>query len=424
MANVKVYDNGLRLVYEYDNSIKGIAVQFCCLVGGKDEDDSNRGIAHLAEHMFFKGTNKRKSKEINLELDKRGISSNASTSKDKTKFIATGMSEYAEIIFDIYSDCLFNSTYPIEELEKERNVVCSELEMYENDFQDKVISNSELVGLQGTNYSYVLGGTVESVSKITTEDLIKFRDKFYTSDRLIISVCGDIKQEEIERLIEKYILPNCSKEEKTPITYNLPITEINIKDRISFTSKETDQLYAVINFRGINKSSKDLTAYRLAQTALATTMTSRLFIKLREENGLVYLINECSMVYGDCGTNGIVFISNEKNGEKVIKLIKETIDEVREKGFTDEELSTCKNIIKTNLYFSVQTIYGKAVRNLNNLIYDDKLTDIETQINEVDAVTLKEMNEVFNKYYDYKYTTMGIVAKENKDYLIKTFVNN
>ena len=424
MANLKVYENGLRLIYDYSNTIKGVSIQFCCLVGGKDEDDSNRGIAHLAEHMFFKGTNKRKSKEINLELDKRGVSTNASTSNEVTKFYATGMPEHAEIIFDIFSDCFFDSTYPREELEKERNVVCSELEMYENDFQNKMATNGEIIGLQGTKYAYVLGGTVESVSKIITEDLLNFRNRFYTPDRLIISVCGSIPQEEAEELIKKYVLPKCSTEKKEPITYHLPIKEVDIKSRTLFTSKETDQLYAVINFRGINQSANDIEAFNLAETAFASTMTSRLFIKLREENGLVYAVSNFSSIYGESGTTGVFFIANEKNGDKVINLIKEAIDEVHEKGFTQEELDTAKNILVTNLYLSTQTITARATKNIIYLMYDNELFDIDKKVEKIRAVTLDEMNKTFNKYYDYKYTTMGLVSKENKDYLIKTFVNN
>ena len=248
MTTLKTYPNGFRLLHNYDNTTKATSITFCCLVGACNEDDTNRGIAHLAEHMFFKGTSKRTSQEINLALDQKGIVSNASTSSDMTKYYAEGMNEHAEHIFDLFTDCLFNSQYPQEELKKEKQVVCSEIEMYESDFRDKVEEIGSIIGLQGTPYAYSIIGTTQSVSNINTQDLIKFRDTFYTPDRIIVSVTGSTTLEEAEELMQKYVLPY-GKEPKQPITYHKDCFDIDIKERYKFVSKDTDQYYAMVNFR-------------------------------------------------------------------------------------------------------------------------------------------------------------------------------
>ena len=217
MYTFKTYKNGLRLVHNYDNTNSAVSVRFCTLVGGKDEDESNRGIAHLAEHMFFKGTEKRSFLDIIKEFDRLGVSNNAFTSQDMTVFYATGLADMTESIFDILSDCFFHSQYPQNELENEKQVVCSELKMYLDDNRDLMYTNGTGLAMQGTPYEYPLGGTVESVSKLTQEDLKKFHDKFYQPNRLVISVSGNIELDKIEELVEKYVLKECTTDNLTPI---------------------------------------------------------------------------------------------------------------------------------------------------------------------------------------------------------------
>ena len=416
----KTYDCGMRLICEQDKSIQAVAVKIYCLVGGNNEDDSNRGIAHLAEHMFFKGTEHRTSKEINSTFDKLGIIINAFTDLDRTCYHTEGLTEYIETMFDVMSDCLYNSTYPKEELDKEKTVVCSELEMYDNDFERVAETNGQIISLQGTGYDHVLGGTVESVSKLETADLINFRNKWYTPDRIVVSVCGDVDFDTVDALVKKYLIKDNFKK-ATPVTFHKPCLDIDIKKRYLFQSKETDQVYGMLNFRAINKSSEDVTAFNLARLALGSTTTSRLFTKLREMYGLVYVITTYPSLYGDFGINSVYFIASAKNSNRVLALIKETIDEVLKDGFTQEELDTYKNISKSSLILSNQSIATRAAKIAESIIYTEKEHNIQDKIAEINAVTLEQMNEAFKKYFDYQYLTVALVAKEDNFESLKLF---
>lgn len=408
--NTKTYDCGLRLVHEKDDTISAVVVKIYCLVGGRDEDDSNRGIAHLLEHMFFKGTKKRSSKEINKTFDNLGIIINAFTDYDRTCFYAQGLTEHFNTILEVMGDCLYNSTFDKDELKKEKTVVCSELEMYENDFDSVAGTNSIIAGLNGTGYDYVLGGTVQSVSKLKTADLLAFRDKWYTPNRIVVSVCGNIDFNTVDSLVKKYlVLPQFKT--SAPVSFKRELLPIKIKTRQKFESKNTDQVYGYINFRGLSKSSPDKTAYNIARLALGSTSSSRLFVKLREEYGLVYVIGTTPCLFGDCGINCVNFISSEKNAPKVVELIKETIDSIKQNGFSQDELLTFKNIAKSSLVLGQQTISAHASRNGEMLIYNDEIKDLASEIAQIEAVTLEEMNEAFNKYFDYEYLTCSVVSK-------------
>ena len=408
--NTKTYDCGLRLIHEENDTIAAAVVKIYCLVGGRDEDDSNRGIAHLLEHMFFKGTKTRNAHQINSTFDKLGVMINAFTDFDRTCFHAQGLTEHLSTIFDVMSDCLYNSVFDAKELAKEKTVVCSELEMYENDFESVAGTNSIIVGLQGTGYDYVLGGTVKSVSRLQTEDLLAFRDKWYTPNRIVVSVCGNIDFGTVDKLVQEYLILPKFKTQK-PISFRKDCLPIDIKTRYKFESKNTDQVYCYLNFRGINKSSPDKYAFNLARLCLGSTSTSRLFVKLREEYGLVYVIGTAPCLFGDCGVNSINFISSEQNAKQVVELIKETIQDIRENGFTNDELKTFKNICKSSLVLSQQTISARASRNGEVLIYNDSDFDVNYELAQIDAVALEEMNAAFNKYFDADYLTASVVSK-------------
>ncbi len=412
MYTLKIYENGLRVLYNFDASNQALSVNFITLVGGKDEDDSNRGIAHLLEHMFFKGTKKRTSKEINAEFDKLGIFVNAFTSKDKTVFYNLGLASHCEKMFDILSDCFFHSQFPQDELMLERKVVCSELEMYLDDNKDLVSTKSEELALQGTEYEYTLGGTVESVSKIEREDLIKFRDKFYTPERLIISISGNVDFETIEAMINKYVLPNCKKEPATPINYVIDSFEIDNKKRYELTKKDTDQYYCIMSYKGIGMNSEDMVAYRCMICALGGSMSSRLFRRVREEKGLVYTITAfCSGLAK--GQNGIQFYCNIDKAEETFKAIREVLDELRKDGFNEEDTKIAKNIRKTDLVLGTLHPSKKALSGGNALIYNDKILNIDEELADIDKVTIQDLNNAFNKYYDNKYLTIAVVARDN-----------
>ncbi len=413
MYTLKTYKNGLRLIHNHDTTNQSVSVNFMTLVGGKDEDDSNRGIAHFLEHMFFKGTEKRTCKEINAEFDKLGIFVNAYTTKDMTVFYNIGLASQCENMFDILSDCFFHSQFPQDELILERKVVCSELEMRQDDNKDLLFAKSEELALQGTEYAYPLGGTVESVSKLEREDLINFRDKYYTPERLVISVSGNVTVEVIETLIDKYILPNCTTEERTPINYIINDFDIETANKYSFTKRDTDQYYSAISFRGIALNSEDMTAYRCMMRALGGSMSSRLFRKVREERGLVYTISSfCS----DCAKsqNGIIFYCNIEKAEETYKAVREVLEEIRIDGFNEDDLNIAKNLRKTSIVLGTIQPTKKALSGGEKLIYNNKLLNIDEELAAVDKVTVQDMNNVFKKYFDNKDLTVTVVSNDNQ----------
>ena len=414
MYTLKTYKNGLRLIHNFDDTNQAVTVSFVTLVGGKDEDDTNRGIAHLAEHMFFKGTTNRTNKQLTSELDTLGILYNASTSKDLTTFYTMGLAEQCEKMIDVLADCFFNSNYPENELKLEKDVVCSELNMYLDDNKEQIYTKAEDLGLQGTEYAYTLGGTVESVGNIERKDLLSFKERFYKPNRLVISISGNVCLEKIEHFIDKYVLPNCSDDAAEPINYIIDDFNIDLKERVSFTKKDTDQFYSVISFRYVNRTQEDMSKFLCMLKALGGPTGSRLYKQVREEKGLVYSISTLYSEYVK-SMAGIIFYSNRDKAEATYKAIREVLDDIREHGFTEEDLQIAKNSRKTALVLSTINPANRAIGCAERLIYRNELLDVDKQLKAIERVTLQDINDMFNKYFDNNYLTVTYLAKDSID---------
>ena len=411
MYKLKTFDNGLRVLVDEDTNVETVSVNFLLLAGGKDEDDSNRGIAHLAEHMFFKGTKKRTGRDIVFEFDKSGIRNNAYTSQDNTCFYADALKDDCEKVFDIISDCFFNSIYPEDALKTEKQAVCSELEMYIDDSKDYSVAKASEMALAGTPYSYVLGGTVDSVNKITQADLVKFRDRFYTQDRLIISVSGNVTQDYVLSLVDKYVLPNCDKENKTPASYSVPNFSVKTNKHSNFVCRDTDQYYCCIGFKPFSECDREKLKFRAMLLSLGGPMSSRLFQKVRDERGLVYVVHafyERELF----SLNGIIFYTNTTKSKETVSVVAKTLKDIHEKGFTEEELQIAKNTLKTNYALSNLTPHEKAHRGALTLAYENKIFDLKDDLAEVDKITLEDINAMFRKYYKSEDMVVSVISNK------------
>ncbi len=411
MHKLTTFENGLRVLVDEDKNVETVSVNFLLLAGGKDEDDSNRGIAHLAEHMFFKGSKKRSGKDIVLEFDKSGIRNNAFTSQDSTCFFADAQKDDCEKVFDILSDCFFNPTYPEKELQTEKQAVCSEQEMYIDDDKDYVTTVASELALAGTPYSYVLGGKVEEVKRITQADLIKFHNRFYTPDRLIISVSGNVTEEKVLALVNKYVMSQCSREKKTPVSYSVPNYKLNKTKKQSFVSRETDQYYCCIGFKPFSECDADQLKFRAMITCLGGPMSSRLFQNVRYERGLVYVIH--SFYYHEnFSLNGIIFYTNTEKSRETVEVVASTLESIRQKGFTDEEVKIAKNVLRTSYALGTQTPHDKAMKAAFRLVYADKIFDLKEVLSDIDKITKDDVNEMFNKYYKTEDMIVSIVSNK------------
>ena len=203
-VKISQISNGMTIAYDKMNEIDSVIVQVAVPVGSQNELREEGGISHFLEHMAFKGTEKRTYKQISEAVDNVGGITNACTSKEYTMYYIKALKKDVEMIFDLLSDMLFCSSYPQEEIEKERGVILQEKAMYED---DPASVNEDLFYLKAfgdTAFGRSIIGTSENIKRFTRDDFVNYRLKNYRTNEMIIGVCGNVEEQQIKDLSEKY----------------------------------------------------------------------------------------------------------------------------------------------------------------------------------------------------------------------------
>jgi len=410
MIDIKELNNGIRLINEYMPDSHIFSIRFCAMVGSKNERENEYGIAHLLEHMTFKSTAKQTTKQISETLDKLGGHFNAYTAQENTVFYVTTTTENAHETIECLCDIFCNTTFDKKELASEKKVVCSEIKMYEDDYPIVCMENL-IENLYDKPLGHNVAGSVDSVMNITPEMLADFKIRNYTSGRVIVSTAGGIKTEEIAEYLEKY-LEKFSKAEKFS-TYDLPEFQPTPKQRDVFQKKDTDQVYCYMSFKGCNKSNKITLTEAILNTLLGGCMSSRLFVGVREEKGLVYHIASFPDRFSTSGCNMIRFFSNKENAEKALIAIREVLDTIKKDGFNEEELKKAKAITKASVILDREKVSHITSINLAKYLYRQEKFDLDKELEKINAITLDQVNERVKEILDFDKMSFSIVAKEN-----------
>src|SRR5690554_3286775 len=286
MINVITLNNGITVVMEDMPYLKSASFGVWVRVGSANEDESNNGIAHMIEHMLFKGTNTRSAKQIADEMARIGGNINAFTSKECTCYYATTLSEHLPIAIRVIGDMLINSLIDEKALKKEKSVIIEEIDMYEDSPEDLVHEVLQQRIWKGHPLGYMISGRKKIVRKVTREEIIDFIDAYYTGENIVISIAGSFDQKEILAHVEEVFGDIKPRASMNAMSLYLPqYNKVLVK-----RNKDIEQLHVNIAFNGISYLSEERFTLSVLNTILGGSLSSRLFQKIREDAGLTYSI--------------------------------------------------------------------------------------------------------------------------------------
>ncbi len=315
--------NGLRLITIPLKNTKVATALILFRVGSKDEEKDLSGISHFLEHMLCKGTKKRRTPiEVVEELDKVGGDYGMFTGEDCTGYYAKVNVDHLPLATEWISDICLNSLLLEEEIEKEKGVVKEEINMYYDNPMTycHIVFQELLYGDQPAGRD--IAGTKETVSSIKREDLFAHIDSYYLSNNAVVVVAGNIKEKESVELIEKYF----SKMKRGDIKRKKEVVENQTKPEVLGHYKKTDQTQFCLGVRAFNIKHKDRFTQKVLASILGGMMSSRLFIKIREELGLAYYIETGIDANPDTGV--LVTRAGVEN-KNVKKAVEEIVKEYR-----------------------------------------------------------------------------------------------
>lgn len=412
-AKKKTYKNGLRVITVPMKDNPTVTVLVLVGTGSNYETKEINGISHFLEHMCFKGTIKRPtSQSISHELDALGCQYNAFTDHEMTGYYAKGDAKNFSQIFDIVSDIYLNSTFPEAEIEKEKGVIVEEINMYEDmpashvqELFDKVLCGDQPAG-------WGIAGKKENIYKMVREDFVNYKKSHYIASNTVIIVSGNVQNEKVYKEVDRYFKEikstNKVKKLKTKDKQNNP--------KVLVKYKETDQTHFVLGVRTFSLFNKRNMTLALLSGILGAGMSSRLFIKLREEMGVAYYVRALNNPSLDHGSFQISAGVNNKRTVEVIKEILKECNFLASEKVSEKELNKVKSFIIGNMKMSLEATDDIASFYGGQELMKREIKTLEDKIKEIQKVTAKDIQKIAKIIFKTKNLNLAIIGPfKNED---------
>lgn len=389
---------------------KSVTGQIMFPVGSRYEPAKLNGVSHYIEHLMFKGTTKRKNTlTLTREIDRLGAEYNAFTDKESTGYYIKADASNSKIIVDILADMLFNSLFDPKEMEREKGVVCEELKMYRDNPMMNIDSIFEQLMFNGSPLGWDIGGTGELVQSYKREDVLAFRDRYYDPSAMIVVFAGAITPE-LKHYIEDYFGAHPTKIKVSPQYKPAVFGSAKKADRIVVEQKKTDQVQMMLGWPGFKYGAKENTVLRVLNTILGGSMSSRLFIQVRERKGLAYVVRSGASSYRDTGYVYVQAGLEPKNINQAIACIQSEIKKLAEKGVTARELADAKTHYRGRITLSLEDSSNQAEWYAKNALFQDRIYTPEEKLKEIESVTARQIQDLAKKIFKSEQMRVAIIG--------------
>ena len=445
--NTYTLDNGLRIIHLPSDS----QVVYCGYqinAGTRNEEPGEEGLAHFCEHVTFKGTERRKAWHILNCLESVGGDLNAYTNKEGTVYYSAILKEHIARAVDLLSDIVFHSVYPQAEIDKEVEVICDEIESYNDSPAELIYDEFENILFKGSPLGHNILGTAEQVRAFKTEDALRFTQKLYRPDNAIFFAYGDIDFKKLVKLIQK-ALGECPKgrelvcsadcksaetpteeriaeetptkeriAEETPTgetpteemeagnaNHKVQSSKFNVQSKVAgqtiVMQKNTHQAHVMIGTRAYDvNDDRRMPLYLLNNMLGGPGMNAKLNLALREHNGLVYTVESTMVAYGDTGTWSIYFGCDEHDVKRCLRLVRKELDKFMQKPLSDAQLKAAKKQIKGQIGVACDNRENFALDFGKSFLHYGWEKNVDRLYEQVDEITAAQIQAVAQELFD------------------------
>ena len=429
--NTHTLDNGLRIIHLPSDS-KVVYCGYQINAGTRNEEPGEEGLAHFCEHVTFKGTERRKAWHILNCLESVGGDLNAYTNKEGTVYYSAILKEHIARAVDLLSDIVFHSVYPQAEIDKEVEVICDEIESYNDSPAELIYDEFENILFKGSPLGHNILGTAEQVRAFKTEDALRFTQKLYRPDNAIFFAYGDIDFKKLVRLLQRALaddesvvklaeekLPQISQitqiswnensiaEEKSVSSVksvgpkNYPSVGEEIAGQTIVMQKNTHQAHVMIGTRAYDvNDDRRMPLYLLNNILGGPGMNAKLNLALREHNGLVYTVESTMVAYGDTGTWSIYFGCDEHDIKRCLRLVRKELDRMMEKPLSDSQLKAAKKQIKGQIGVACDNRENFALDFGKSFLHYGWEKNVDCLYEQVEAITSQQIQDVARELFD------------------------
>jgi predicted Zn-dependent peptidase len=386
-----ILSNGLRVLTAPLPHAQSVACYIMLSAGSRFENASNRGIAHFAEHMFFKGTERRPtSRDLTTIVDGMGGEFNAFTSKEYTGYYIRCAGAERDTALDVLVDMLRNSKFDSEELEREKGVILEEMNMYFDTPRDYVSSVYEGLLLGDNPLGWETLGTRETIKAATRETFIDYLEHWYTPARMVVGVAGMIGDDLHPRL-EELLGDLGGNGAGTPVPAAVDLAP---EARVRLHTKDSDQAQICVGVPSYELTHPDRYALQLLGTVLGTGMSSRLFLEVRERRGLAYYIYGLNSSYTDAGTLYAQGGVDLHRVDEAISVIVEQFRGMASDPVPADELEKARALAKGRFVLQTESPNGLLLFGLRREVLEGRAAEPEELLAGLDAVTAEDVQRV------------------------------
>ena len=402
--NTYTLDNGLRIIHLPSDS-KVVYCGYQINAGTRNEEPGEEGLAHFCEHVTFKGTERRKAWHILNCLESVGGDLNAYTNKEGTVYYSAILKEHVARAVDLLTDIVFHSVYPQAEIDKEVEVICDEIESYNDSPAELIYDEFENIIFKGSPLGHNILGTAEQVRSFKTEDALRFTRKLYRPDNAIFFAYGDIDFKKLVRLLKKSFL---SEERRVKSEkFNSPEAQAQFNIQHSFEGqtivmqKNTHQAHVMIGTRAYDvNDSRRMPLYLLNNMLGGPGMNAKLNLALREHNGLVYTVESTMAAYGDTGIWSIYFGCDEHDVKRCLRLVRKELDKFMQKPLSEAQLKAAKKQIKGQIGVACDNRENFALDFGKSFLHYGWEKNVDRLYEQVDEITAEQILAVAKELFD------------------------
>jgi predicted Zn-dependent peptidase len=388
---VQGLSGGARLVTAEMPERLSASLVFMFGAGSRFEDDRLAGVSHFIEHLFFKGTARRPtSKEIADAIEGVGGFINASTDKELTAYWTRVPSEHLELGLDVLSDIVSNSKLAPADVERERMVILEELKMYQDQPQDYVMNLFEEVMWPDHPLGRDIAGTVESVARLTRDDILEYANAHYRLPNLVVGAAGAVDEPRILDMVSSRLTLPSDPDGLLMPTAPAPLPSATVRIR----RRRTEQAHICLGVRAFSYLHADRYALDLLNTVLGEGMSSRLFLRIRERLGLAYDVHSFTQKHRDTGYLGVYLGVDPHKALDAVRAVVAELQELRAADPSAEELDRAKEFTKGRLRLELETTNGVAFWLTYQELLLGEVRTIDEELARVDAVTASDIRRV------------------------------
>lgn len=409
--NTYTLDNGLRIIHLPSDS-KVVYCGYQINAGTRNEEPGEEGLAHFCEHVTFKGTERRKAWHILNCLESVGGDLNAYTNKEGTVYYSAILKEHIARAVDLLTDIVFHSVYPQAEIDKEVEVICDEIESYNDSPAELIYDEFENIIFKGSPLGHNILGTAEQVRSFKTEDALRFTRKLYRPDNAIFFAYGDIDFKKLVRLLKKSFLSEERRVKSEKFNSPEAQTQFNIQ-HLTFNTqhsfegqtivmqKNTHQAHVMIGTRAYDvNDDRRMPLYLLNNMLGGPGMNAKLNLALREHNGLVYTVESTMAAYGDTGVWSIYFGCDEHDVKRCLRLVRKELDKFMQKPLSEAQLKAAKKQIKGQIGVACDNRENFALDFGKSFLHYGWEKNVDRLYEQVDEITAEQIQAVAQELFD------------------------